>query len=220
MDGSLIVGSTVGKVNANASPCTLAESPGIWYVVEGRGSNSIASTCHEGTVLDTRISVFRGNLRDGNLECVQTNDDADGCGTQSTVEFMALWRVEYYILVQGAEALSTGDFIVSVEESRHQVCPNAAGPTDLSVVVEGSLPPSEAVQEVGDRCGSAQNFGGGGYWYYVIGTGRPITASTCHFSTDFDTELTVYTGACSLLECVAGNDDACGIQSEVSWLSR
>lgn len=221
MDGSLNVGSTVGKVNANASPCTLEESPGIWYVVEGRGSNIIASSCHEGTVLDTRISVFRGNICEGNLECVETNDDADGCGAQSTVEFMALWRVEYFILVQGAEALSTGDFLLSVEESRHQVCPNAAGPMPaLEIVIDGTLPPSEAVEEVGDQCGSAPNFGGGGYWYYVIGTGRPITASTCHFSTDFDTVLIVYTGTCSLLECVVGNDDACAFQSEVSWLSR
>ncbi|MBK9417785.1 MAG: T9SS type A sorting domain-containing protein [Flavobacteriales bacterium] len=45
-----------------------------------------------------------------------------------------------------------------------------------------------------------------------------MTASLCG-STLEDTKMAVYTGTCGAFTCVAGNDDACGLQSAVTWSS-
>lgn len=51
------------------------------------------------------------------------------------------------------------------------------------------------------------------------GTGEKLTVDTCK-DTKFDTKLSIYTGSsCDALECVAGNDDACGLQSSITWES-
>jgi hypothetical protein len=59
-----------------------------------------------------------------------------------------------------------------------------------------------------------------GVWYTVTGTGNTMTASLCNGVADWDTKLTVYCGTCDDLICVDGNDDSCGLQSEVTWCSQ
>ncbi len=55
-------------------------------------------------------------------------------------------------------------------------------------------------------------------WYhFTLVAGGRITANTCN-GTTFDTVLGVYTGAdLGSLTQIAGNDDSCGVQSEVSF---
>ena len=57
----------------------------------------------------------------------------------------------------------------------------------------------------------------GGVWYSIIGTGGNITASLC--GSAYDTKIRVFTGNCGALVCQTGNDDFCGLQSEVTWTS-
>ncbi len=61
-----------------------------------------------------------------------------------------------------------------------------------------------------------------GVWYTVVGTGTTMTASFCQNggTADYDSKLSVYTGDCDMLLCVDGNDDSCGLQSEVSWFGE
>ena len=66
-------------------------------------------------------------------------------------------------------------------------------------------------------CGSGGDGSSGGVWYTITGTGGEITASAC--GSGFDTQLAIYEGGCGTLACVDGNDDFCGLQSEVSWNS-
>jgi hypothetical protein len=54
-----------------------------------------------------------------------------------------------------------------------------------------------------------------GVWYFVVGTGGSLTVETCGGITNYDTKLSVFSGSCGALTCVAGNDDACGLQSRV-----
>ncbi len=56
-----------------------------------------------------------------------------------------------------------------------------------------------------------------GVWYTVTGSGGAITAALC--GSAYDTKIGVFTGTCGALVCEAGNDDACGLQSSVSWTS-
>jgi hypothetical protein len=68
-------------------------------------------------------------------------------------------------------------------------------------------------------CGTTP--GAPGVWYTVMGTGNTITASLCSAVTAHDTKINIYCGDCvSGLICVAGNDDFCSLQSEISWCSE
>jgi hypothetical protein len=60
----------------------------------------------------------------------------------------------------------------------------------------------------GPTCGPS-NITTKGVWYRFIGTGETITMSTCG-ATDFDSKISIFTGGCGALTCVAGNDDAPG----------
>jgi hypothetical protein len=46
-----------------------------------------------------------------------------------------------------------------------------------------------------------------GVWYTFVGNGGDATLSTNNLGTNFDTEITVYTGSCGAFTCVGGNDD-------------
>jgi hypothetical protein len=60
-----------------------------------------------------------------------------------------------------------------------------------------------------------------GVWYRVIGTGGTLIADTCDLYSRYDTRISVYQGECGrALTCVTSNDDACGEQSIVSWVTR
>ena len=63
-------------------------------------------------------------------------------------------------------------------------------------------------------CGTG-NGTGGGIWYKTVANCTSITASLC--SSLYDTKIRVYSGTCGALVCVTGNDDFCGLQSEVTW---
>ncbi len=56
-----------------------------------------------------------------------------------------------------------------------------------------------------------------GVWYRITGTGAAMTASLC--GSAYDTQLRVFSGTCAALVCVTGNDDFCGLQSQVTWAS-
>jgi gliding motility-associated-like protein len=64
-------------------------------------------------------------------------------------------------------------------------------------------------------CGTGP--GSGGLWYSYIGTGDVVTMSLC--GSAYDTKIQVFTGSCGTFTCVAGNDDSCGAQSEVQFIS-
>jgi hypothetical protein len=61
-----------------------------------------------------------------------------------------------------------------------------------------------------------------GVWYMVVGTGNTMTAGFCTGSgtASYDTKLFVYCDTCSTKTCVGGNDDTCGLLSEVTWCSQ
>jgi hypothetical protein len=55
-----------------------------------------------------------------------------------------------------------------------------------------------------------------GVWYTFVGDGNSNTLSLCT-GTSYDSKIGVFTGTCGALVCVTGNDDFCGLQSEVTF---
>ena len=66
---------------------------------------------------------------------------------------------------------------------------------------------------------------GNNVWYKITGSDKNLIATTCNNSTNFDTEIRVYTGSCgslnSMVEVICDDDDAfCSfstVQSTVTW---
>ncbi len=106
------------------------------------------------------------------------------------------------------------------------VTPNPSNDNCANAVVIGSLPYSSGI--LNNNCATNDvpvNQDGGcddhynNVWFRVTGTGNSITASLVNGSTDFDTEIHVYTGSCGAQTEVACNDDYSGLQSQTSWCS-
>ena len=74
-----------------------------------------------------------------------------------------------------------------------------------------------ASSEIQPFCGTGDG-SGGGVWYTITGTNEcsRYTLSTCS-NTNYDSKIRVFEGTCGALTCVTGNDDFCGVQSQVSW---
>ena len=68
-------------------------------------------------------------------------------------------------------------------------------------------------------CGVVQSYPG--VWYKVTGNGQIMTASLC--ATAWDSKISVFSGTCSSLTCIGGNDDAgpacAGTSASCSWTS-
>lgn len=56
-----------------------------------------------------------------------------------------------------------------------------------------------------------------GVWYSFTGDGSIVTLSLC--GSAYDTKIGVFSGTCAGLVCVTGNDDFCGLQSQVTFNS-
>ena len=79
-----------------------------------------------------------------------------------------------------------------------------------------------ATSDVGVAPNCDTTTGAPGVWYkFTDASGFPaeVVLFTCSDDTNYDSKLSVYTGDPSDLICVVGNDDYCGLQSGVAFLS-
>jgi len=204
--GQTINGNT-SAASADVVPTcvtTLNSAPGVWYSFTGNGADITLSLC--GSAYDTKIGVFSGTC--GSLTCVTGNDDF--CGLQSQVTFTSVFGTQYYVLVTGFGSAS-GAFTLT----RTCVFPNetCAGAININCgqVINGTTvgAAADAVGTCGTALGTAP-----GVWYGFIGDGSPVTMSLC--GSAYDTKIGVFSGTCGTLTCVGGNDDFCGLQSQVT----
>lgn len=138
--------------------------------------------------------------------------------TQSSFSVALTGGVEYYFMLD-AESSDEVPFTVQLGcPPVNDLCENAR-----SI----NLGCGEIYTDMGSTY-SASNSGAGpgcttsastapGVWYRLLGRGTPLNVSLCGSS--FDTKLFVYSGECGNLNCVAGNDNACGVQSELNFTS-
>lgn len=76
---------------------------------------------------------------------------------------------------------------------------------------------SATADAVAGTCVTALNTAPG-VWYTFAGDGSTTTLSLCGSS--YDTKIGVFSGSCGALTCVTGNDDFCGLQSQVSFTAN
>ena len=58
---------------------------------------------------------------------------------------------------------------------------------------------------------------GGQRWFSFTAPGNGTVNLNLCTGTNYDSRIHVYTGVCGALACLAQNDDACGLQSQLGW---
>ncbi len=209
-------------VTGNTTTATIDQTPdcnmvfpryGVWYRFVGTGQEVTLSTCSSATNYDTQIGVYSGSCTA--LTCVAGNNNF--CGRQSQVTFNSVAGTTYFILVTGVVD-ARGAFSLSV------TCTGSAGPANdacagsvlvsCGQTVTGTT--TGATADAVGTCVTALNTAPG-VWYRFNGNGDNVTISLCGSS--YDTKIGVFSGTCAALVCVAGNDDFCSLQSQVSFSS-
>jgi hypothetical protein len=131
----------------------------------------------------------------------------------------------HLFLFQASSEADAGVFSLSVNTStvtgpENDLCSNAE-PIDLTLTMTILGSTKDAIQGLHDDVCTGQSTSRD-RWYQVVGNGVGMLASLCSPETDFDTQLSIYSaikddGSCSTLECVATNDEACGVFSSQVW---
>jgi len=203
-------GASPGNVSIGCSSDTWI--PSLWYYIDGDGGAMEISTCDpEGTttMFSGGIQIFKGSTCSSELACVPTATAYDCSNSYSAVS--ARFRTEegerYYILVTGywSGEEEYNKFTLSASQFEpvdNDVCPGAYSIESSNAVVQGSV--ADATPDI-LSCGQNDMYGtsGAGVWYAVEGTGMPMMASTCSGESSMDTTITVFSGQCDDLSCVA-----------------
>jgi len=156
----------------------------------------------------------------------------DLIGASSSVGFNLTANVQYYIMLD-PETTGGGSLSFRI------LCPSAVVVTPSndncsSAFNISSVPFTSSVtttnNSTNDIPTSLSNCGtmGSNLWYTVTGNGTTYTATTCNGSTNYDTEVRVYTGSCvslnSMVEVICNDDDGVCIsgttKSTVSWCAE
>lgn len=176
------------------------------------------STC--GNTVDTKIAAYDTctcPVDAGASTLLDCNDDF--CGFQSQIEFPVvsgncyLLRVGTFPGAGGGVGTFTIDTPVVVtnddcDDAIAVAVPSTTSGTTVDASTDTGVP----------SCGSA-TVTSPGVWYSFVGTGNDVTASLCNGTATFDSKISVFCGDCSDLGgllCLDGNDDFCGLQSEVT----
>jgi len=174
-------------------------------------------TCGD-TDFDTQLTLYPSGSCSG--ASLAYNDDF--CGLQSSISWTATFTGTVRVLVSKYSCVAQSSCMTLQWQCTG--CTGGGPPNDnctgAQAVTCGSVISSTTVganSDVAPTCGTGDGTGGG-VWYSIIGTGSDITASLCT-GTAYDSKIRVYTGSCGGLTCVTGNDDFCGLQSEVTWTS-
>ena len=211
--GDSVVGETLTATDSGGNP-----APDVFFKFTGDGSPQLVtiSLC-AATDYDSLLRVFD--------DCDLANELAvndDSCGLQSELTFSSDGTSTYYIMVEGFGS-NSGNFSLDVtceEPLPNDECSGAIA-VSCGDSVTGTTDGATADTGVAPDCGTSVT--SPGVWYSLDdNSGLPgtITLSLCN-GTDYDSKISVYTGDCNAppLTCVDGNDDSCGLQSEITFNS-
>ncbi|MCB9293729.1 MAG: hypothetical protein H6559_11500 [Lewinellaceae bacterium] len=224
--GTLVSGANQGASSDSLPSCGLT-NPGktVWYTIIGTGWEMTATTCFPATDFDSQVGIFTGSC--GNLACIAGNNDDSACsewGLNATVSWASTFGQTYYVAVAGLSG-AAGDFDLQVD----CVAPPLALPpyppntscSDARLITCGTdnLSWNNINGEAASLPACAPFSADSLVWYRTIGIDGDITVSTCGGSTDFDSQIGVFTGACGNLTCVGSEDNSCGDDATVTWAS-
>ncbi len=196
--------NTSGTITQISSCSFAGEYSTISGAVNGQTLNFTSSigtdfiTIHSGTfngpvVAFGQTPLSFANTFTGTLYAHWSADAA--CGTQSACRTTTVQCTSCIPPPPPANDLCTGAISI------------ACGQTIAGTTVGATL---DAVGTCVTALGTAP-----GVWYSMVGDGSNTTLSLC--GSGYDTKIGVFSGSCAGLTCVTGNDDFCGLQSQVTF---
>jgi hypothetical protein len=198
---------------------------GVWYKIVGSGDRLNVNTCQSAEY--AFVSVFAGSSCDA-LQCVSTEGSFCGHGLQLT--FPSIKDVTYFLLVQRYTTVfnGTGHFqlnVSTVSPPSNDKCSSALLITTGQTVLGTTR---DATHDNLPFCGVGvpNNNLTAAVWYHfksIAGLRRNV-ASICGSHSSYERAVSVYTGSCDKLLCVAakadiGFSDVCPASTSVSWES-
>lgn len=186
------------------------------------------STCNSVNTNDTYLRLYSGTNPTTALLLVTADDNGPWCaGTKASFNWTCPTTGAYSILLTNYSCANlSASTILSYRLSCPTPPPNNNCINAIPIALPYTSPVTSNANSTDDVPTSATSCGtqGSNVWYSVVGNNTTYTATTCNASTNFDTEIRVYTGSCSSLNSmveVACNDDApCAfnsLYSTVSW---
>lgn len=203
-----------GLCNSSGDTQVLSD---VWF--------SYTATC-TGTVtidlcssdFDTKAAVYAGSSCPQSESALACNNNA--CGSRSIVEFDAIAGNDYLIRVGGSQgAQGTGTLSLSCETAFDScleagVLTTGVTPfTTIGAATDGPDEPSGCFKNGDTQIGSD-------VWFlYTAECNGEVSVGLC--DADFDTKVMVYAGAACPTSgnAIACDDDACGVQSEVTFMA-
>jgi hypothetical protein len=202
-------------VDAPSSAVELCEGTsavrGVWHQVVGTGTTMRISVCNNETDFDARLSLYHGSCDD--LSCVANTQSQ--CGEKNEILVTTHIGQVYYLFVHGPDSFTIGNYALDIDESIMNDSCEAAPTLELSPArYFGST--KSARTSLSEECGESST-PSSALWYRMFGTGETATLSTCSDITDFNSDISVFRGNCTSLQCLQQEGTKCGNQTSLSF---
>lgn len=221
----LLVSTMHGSIDNSNETCAseaAAGVPGVWFKIEGTGAEIEMETCTSNpSEVESELAVYLG--RCDSLFCQAVDALPSQCGPKSNVAWLSSIGTTYFLRVSSKVV---SEKITIQVRSRRDKC-KAALDVELGKVVTGSTI-GAANQKVEDEClGNPPENIGPGVWFSVLGSGDPLEVTsnagapdTFEVDTSFDSIISVFSGSCDNLICIASNDNTFESTETTKKLSR
>jgi len=185
--------------------------PSIWYTVQGNGKAITVSTCAPGTEIPTSIAVYSGSCDGPDGLVCETGGNYDYSCVEEKVAATVAWfasdGVDYYIEVRSEDGFG-GSIEVKMTESpntKQSFCQTASEVAIDEKKTIGLLELTSGGQFIEAEVSCGYEFEGVGAWYYMVGDGSVVSASTCSSILSFDSSVSIFSGSCGNLVCIGWN---------------
>jgi len=225
--------TNMGVINPGTTMLSItvsANAKRYWTFSGVAGCTYTFSSCTSINTNDTYLRLYSGTSPLSAVLIASNDDNGPVCtGTKASIVWNCTTSGAYSILLTN---YSCANLSSSTIFTHRRVCTSTiandacANATNISTLPysSGIVSTSGAVSDVPTSVSNCSTFGSN-IWYKVLGNNNQLTATTCNASTNFDTEIRVYTGSCSSLnsmtEVVCNDDDAtCAsstVRSKVTW---
>ncbi len=198
--------------------CSNIMNDGEWFRVYGTGGLVTISITNVTPTYDPQIAVFSGSC--SNLVCVATEDVGTNGGNE-TISFLTVKFEPYYVNIghySDILDLPEGNFTINVAQAfGNDDCTSAYDIPEsslLSLIYNyNETLGNQATNNAGfiTACGQGTN---DGEWFKFTGTGKSILIDLQEVGANYDPRISVYSGNCNNLTCVATVDEGISGQNE------
>jgi len=214
-----------GTCLAVRDTCQNTFSSGLWYKVHGTGAPFVAHTCNQNTNYDSVIAVFNTCTEDGGADdCITWNNDA--CYRASLVTWHSVLNNDYYVFVTGFHN-ARGRFTLAIEQRSMNPYSHCYEPIVITALPFYYNGQTDYLETTYSECRNED--GQHSLFFRMNGGNRKVIVTTCTSSSTVNDSLIEVYSECepntssthpgSGKQCVAYNDDYCGLGATVVFFA-